>query len=132
MEESNYNTEFVSLSLEEGIICITFKKGPITLDIAKELVDKRFDLSGERDLPVLLSDGGAGLTGIDRAAREYMAVGKALEGISASAIFTSSSFNKFLASFFLRISNRKSTFPTKIFSNKDDAIKWLQNFVTKE
>ena len=132
MQESNYNTEFINLSLEGGIIYVTFKKGPITLDIAKELVDNRLSLSKGKDFPVLLSDEGAGLTGVDRDAREYMASGKGIEGILASAFYTASVFNKLLASFFLRISNRESTFPTKIFSNKEEAIKWLQNFVTKE
>jgi len=132
MQEINYDTEFINLSLEKGVVIVTFKKGPITLEVAETIVKERLKFSKGKLYPTLGVDDGIGLTGIDREAREYLATGKALEGISASAFYTSSSFNKFLTTFFLKISNRNKAFPTKIFNDKEEAIKWLQNFVPKE
>ncbi|MDB4089453.1 hypothetical protein N9544_07520 [Flavobacteriales bacterium] len=132
MQETIYNTDFINLSLENGIIVVVYKKGPITIDIAKELVEKRLDFCKGKDYPFLLCDEGIGINGMDREAREYMGEGRATEGISATAFYTKSTFNKYLVNFFLRISNKQTNFPVKIYSNKEEAIKWLENFLEKK
>lgn len=124
-----YNTEFVRMTFENGIIEVIFKKGPITIDIAKEIIDERLKFSKNKKIPTLATDNGNGISSLDREAREFMGNGKALEGISASAFYTNSPLNKYLINFFLRISVKKTQFPVKIFSNREDAIKWLENFV---
>lgn len=132
MEKTFYNTEHASLSLENDIIKVVFKKGPITLDIAKEIVDRRLKHSGNSTFPLLVTDNSKGISSLDRDAREYMGTGIATSGISASAFLTNSPLNKYIINFFLRISTKQTSFPTKIFSNEKEAIKWLENFVEKK
>ena len=133
MNEFHYNTEFADIKLVDGIMYVTYLKGPITLEKAKELVAARIKISNGKSYPVYLTDGGLGLNGIDRDAREYMAGKDATSLISACAFYSDSTFNKILISFFLKISYRGNVanFETKVYTDKAEAIKWLQNFVSK-
>ncbi|MFT6002365.1 MAG: hypothetical protein ACI95T_001125 [Flavobacteriales bacterium] len=132
MTEIFFNTDFINLSIQDGILVVIYKKGPITLDIAKELVNVRLDFCKGKSYPSLVCDEGIGLNGVDREAREFMGEGRATEGLLAAAFYTKSTFNKYLVKFFLKISNKTTHFPTKIFSNKKLAINWLENFVEKK
>ena len=132
MTEAFFNTDFVNLSIEEGILLVVYKKGPITFEIAKELVEVRLDFCKGKSYPFLVCDEGIGINGIDREAREFLGSGKPTEGIIATAFHTNSTFNKYIINFFLKISNKTTHFPTKIFSNKKLAINWLENFVEKK
>ena len=128
MKKNIYDTEYVNLSLEGEILVITYKKGPITLDIAKDLVEKRHAFSNGKSYLFLACDEGVGIGGIERDAREYMGKGKSTEGIIASAFYTKSAFNKHIINFFLRISSRSQKFPVKVFSDQNEARKWLESF----
>ena len=132
MEKTFYNTEHASLSLENDIIKVVFKKGPITLDIAKKIVNQRLSFTDKANFPVLITDNGKGISSLDRDAREFMGTGIATTGISASAFLTNSPLNKYIINFFLRIASKQTSFPAKIFSNEEEAIKWLENFVEKK
>ena len=132
MTEIFFNTDFINLSIQDSILVVIYKKGPITLDIAKELVEVRLDFCKGKSYPFLVCDEGIGINGMDREAREFMGSGKSTEGIVATAFQTNSTFNKYIINFFLKISNKTIHFPTKIFSNKKLAINWLKNFVEKK
>lgn len=132
MTEIFFNTDFINLSIQDGILVVVYKKGPITLDVAKELVEVRLDFCKGKSYPFLVCDEGIGINGMDREAREFMGSGKSTEGIIATAFHTNSTFNKYIINFFLKISNKTTHFPTKIFSNKKLAINWLENFVEKK
>jgi|TARA_B110000908_G_scaffold159161_1_gene201059 hypothetical protein len=132
MKQTFFNTDFINLSIQDDILVVIYKKGPITLDIAKELVKIRLDFCKGKSYPLLVCDEGIGINGMDREAREFMGSGKSTECIIATAFHTNSTFNKYIINFFLRISNKTIHFPTKIFSNKKLAINWLENFVEKK
>ena len=132
MRETIYNTEFASITFENGIISVIFKKGPITIAIAKEIISKRLEFCQGEDFPLFISDTGNGISSLDRGARELMGGENSGKGINATAFFTDSPLNKYIINFFLRISNKQTKFPTKIFSNQDEAIKWLENFAKKK
>lgn len=132
MNKIIYDTDFFSLTLEDEILVVVYKKGPITLEIAKDLVKNRHAFSQGNLYPILVCDNGIGINSFDRDAREYMGKGEATEGILATAFYTKSSFNKYIINFFLRISNKSSNFPIKVFSDKKEATKWLENFVENQ
>lgn len=115
------------LEWRDGIIIGTYKQGPVTLEMAKQIVVNRLAFTGNQKVPLLVND--VGLRGIERDARVYLSTDYALEGMSAGAMVTSSVFGSYLANFFLKISLRKPKIPVKIFTNEDDAIKWLRSFL---
>lgn len=125
------NNEYVKVTLISGIIHITYKKGPITEEIAKEIVKSRIELSKNKNTPVFIDDAGVGGV-LDRGAREYMGKLENTVYISAAAFYLTSVVNRYLAKFFLRISFQQANFPTKTFSDKKEAIKWLESFVEKK
>lgn len=122
-----FENDFMRLEWRNGIIIGTYKQGPVTLDMAKKIVINRLNFTGDRKVPLLIND--IGLKGIERDAREYLSTDYALQGMSAGALVTSSVFGAYLANFFLKISLNKPKIPVRIFSNEEDAIKWLSNYL---
>ena len=126
MEDFSYDSEHYRFYYKDGIFFGTYVGGPITLDLAKEIVKRRLELTnGENVLAVANVEA---VKGIDRDARNYLSSEEGNKGIKAGAIITDSAFNKHLANFFMKISFSKSTIPGKVFSNEADAVKWLRQF----
>lgn len=125
MSDFFIETNFYRLKLEDDVLHLTYIKGPITLSIAKDIVEKRGEIT--KGQPVLLLVDDTGLRSIDREAREYFASDEGIQGVKASAFVVSSAFAKYLATFFLRISVIKAYFPVQVFSSHVEARKWLKS-----
>ena len=127
MGKSSYESEFYKLSIDDQILTVSYTGGPITLDIAKDLVVHRLELAEGKEMPVLVNV--IDVKGIDREARNFLSTPEGLLGLKAGAIVSDSAFTKHMANFFMKISFNKSKMPAKVFSDKDDAINWLKRFV---
>ena len=123
MEDFFYETDNYRFRLEKGIFFVTYKTGPITLEIAKEIVGKRCELMKGQDVWALIDD--ANLRSIDRDARDYLSSDEGIHGVKAGALLVSAPFAKHLANFFLKITVNKPKIPTKVFSKRDEALNWL-------
>lgn len=110
---------------EMGIVCFVTKNTPSqTLeDIIKSFNDFK-EIIGRRKVCVLLDITSS--AEITREIRNYMA-GELPEFVTAIALISKSAFGKMLASVFLSISSQP--YPTKMFSNEKEALKWLQQYV---
>ncbi len=124
MENFLYETDDYRFKFEDGIFYMTYKTGPITLSVAKEIVSKRRELMKGEDIWALIDD--ANLRSIDRDARDYLSSDEGIYGIRAGALLISSPFAKHLAKFFLMITVNKPKIPTKVFSKRDEALQWLK------
>lgn len=118
-------SEFYRMKLEDGVLYLTYLDGPITIEIAKEIVQNRLEITQNKPCLLLIDD--MGLRSVDREAREYFASDEGIEGVMASAFVVSSAFAKYLATFFLKISVIKARFPAQVFSTHQDAKKWLKS-----
>lgn len=126
MEDFIYESEYYRFRYENGIFFGTYVGGPITLEIAKEIVSKRLELTkGEKVLAIANVEE---VKGVDRDARVYLSSEEGNQGIRAGAIITDSAFTRHMANFFMKISFSKSKIPAKVFSNEEDAIAWLRQF----
>lgn len=126
MKDFTYNSEYYRFHFKDGIFFGTYIGGPITLDLAKEIVRKRLELTnGEKVLAIANVEE---VAGIDRDARNYLSSAEGTKGIVAGAIITDSAFNKHMANFFMKISFSKALIPGKVFSSEDEAISWLRKF----
>lgn len=126
MALGSYEGKYFKLSVAEGILYVSYIGGPITLDIAKDLVANRLKLTEGKVMPVLVNV--VDVKGIDREARNYLSSDEGLIGLKAGAIVTNSAFTKHMANFFMKISFSKSKMPAKVFSSEDEAIAWLIKF----
>jgi hypothetical protein len=66
------------------------------------------------------------LVSTTRDAREYASSAESIEGVLAGAILTDTSFNAFIANFFIKVTRPR--IPTRIFTREEDALKWLEQF----
>ena len=60
-------------------------------------------------------------------AREWLATDEANELIPAMAILTNNPIQKLLANFYLMLS--KPSMPTRLFTDKDKALRWLKLYL---
>lgn len=126
MSNTSYQSDYYKLDLKDGILFVTYIAGPITLEIAKNLIEERIKLAENNSYPVLVNS--VNVDEIDREARSLLSSEKGIEGLSAGAIVINSAFTKHLANFFLKISFNKSKMPAKVFSNQEEALEWLSQF----
>lgn len=126
MQDFSYESKYYRFKYENGILFGTYIGGPITLELAKEIVKKRLELTKGEDVLILVDV--IGTKGIDRDARNFLSSDAGSEGLKAGAIVTDSAFTKHLANFFLKIPFNKGPMPGKLFSNYEDAIAWLRQY----
>lgn len=108
-----------------GILYIWYKEGVFTLDMAKTMVKERKTFTNHKEMKVLIFQ--AGLKGIKKEARAYFSSDEALEGVSAAAILGNNAFERHLANFFIGITVIRPKVPTRLFSDKNEALKWLDS-----
>lgn len=126
MNKEVLDTEYITFQLEEGVLHATYKSVEVTEDIAKEVVKTRKAYCDYKTYPHLLME--TSVAKITKEARDYFATDESTEGVAAGAIIVKSAFKMTLLNFFLKVS--KPEVPARLFTNKEDAIQWLQDFKT--
>lgn len=67
------------------------------------------------------------LSSMDKAGRDYLSSPDAKEGITASAMVTTSILSRVIINFFLKLNNNdKGDVPNAVFSSEEDALIWLK------
>ena len=123
--QKQLDTPYVYLELEDDLLIGYYKKDKkIDLAAAKQIVRDRLALSGEH--PVLALAINLGVRNITKEARDYLASEEAVKSVIAGAIITGSPVGSFIGNWYLSMS--KPLVPLRIFTKKEAAIKWLQQF----
>jgi len=125
-----FENEFMRLEMKDDIMYGTYKKGPITLELAKQVVKHRLQFTGNKKVPILASE--QGLKGIERDARQYLSSEEGVEGLSAAAIVNKSVFGSHLANFFMKIAFNRPRIPARVFTDETEAIQWLKQYIVTE
>ena len=68
-----------------------------------------------------------GVIKMDKDARDFLSSKEGTAGIKCAAILINSNFMAFTVNFFLKVT--KTNIPVKTFTDKKDALTWLQQFV---
>ncbi|HTF80974.1 MAG TPA: STAS/SEC14 domain-containing protein [Cytophagales bacterium] len=113
--------DYIKLWKEGDIVVGSYKKGAhITLDVAKEVVQMRLEFQKHKKyrLLVFLNE----MTGTAEA-RQYLAV-EGFAGVERLALIAQSTVTKVLGNFYILVN--KPIVTTKLFSNKVEALRWLQ------
>lgn len=116
--------DFVEIWLEDGIIYSVHKPNFINLEMAKVMVRDRLKVSSGIVRPMFIDISSMISTNIET--RKYLSSEEAIYLVSAGAIYTANPIAKFAGNLFLRINQPKV--PTRIFTNKQEAIEWLQQY----
>lgn len=111
--------------IENGIMFCKYKTGlNIDFGVAKEIISDRRKISNGISMPFLLDV--TGLLCIDTPARKYMAGYEACEFLSVGAICTNNKLLAFLGNTFILLDS--PLIPAKVFTDKEEALKWLEPF----
>ena len=121
MPEYDYENEFAGIWIEDGIMCCVYKTDVLSLDVAKECVNLRCKAAAGKDYLTFIDL--TKLKSVDKEAREYMS-SEGTFSVKASALLIDSAISKFIANFFLQVNKPK--IPTRLFTSKSAAFKWLR------
>lgn len=126
VKQAYLENDFVEFWIENGIIMNVYKPNleKITIDVAKEIVRDRLQVSNGVTMPVMIDLTNAFT--IDKASRRYFSMGDAMKYLSASAILVRNEITKLGGNIYIRIDKPK--IPTKLFTEQDKAIEWLNQF----
>jgi len=112
--------------VDDGIILAEyFARAEETLETAIENIKGCAEFAGNNRLPVFIDY--TNIRSITREARGYYAGEECSQVVSATAILTRNTISKVIANFYLGLNKPKN--PTKLFTSKENAIKWLKGFL---
>jgi hypothetical protein len=115
--------DFIKLWLEGGIIYGRYKDNVIVdLAAAKKIAGDRITLSNGKDYPSISYIDG--LNSIKKEARDFFSHDDGIKHMTKLALITTSPISRIAGNFFLSVS--KPTVPTRMFSEKEDAVKWVK------
>jgi len=95
-----------------------------TIEDVKENVKAFGELTGNKKAPVLII--GGSFSSLDDQTREFMATEESLKYSKAEAFLITSLAQKILINFYIKFN--KPLVPTLVFTDKDEAIKWLLRY----
>lgn len=121
---SPIQNDFVSISMENGIVFVRYLVRKLDRKTAMQVVQLRKEFTHNTPYPVLADIRKVVTT--TRDAREFASSDESIEGVIAGAILTDTTFNAFIANFFVKVSRPK--LPTRVFARQEDALKWLEQF----
>ena len=116
--------DFAIYHWEDEIVVITFKKVSLKLDISKKIVSDGNEFTGNTVNPMLVDV--RLINGSTKEALDFFDTEESKKGVSSTAILVGSFLSKFFANIFLRLNSYKNSIPTNIFSDRNEAIKWLK------
>src|SRR5687767_6969851 len=125
MKMNFHENEYMEVWLENGIVTGVYKSNTIDIVSAKECVSIRLKVSNGKPSPTYLD--ARKVKSISKEARDYFASDEGRREMTACAIVVESAVGRFLVNFFLQIN--KPPVPIKFFSDKEDAVKWLQQLM---
>jgi len=119
------DSQYVHFELREDLLICTYKKGlKLNLEMVKEIVKTRLEFINYNPTLVIIYN--AGVVSMDKQARDYLSSAEGVRGCIAAAIVLDSAFSSFLGNFFLSVTKPK--IPARIFSQTEEALKWLNKF----
>ncbi len=124
----NYSDEDFSMNIENDIVFINFFTEHGTYEMVDRGIKKRLEMCEGKSFPIV-SDMRSIKTST-RESRQRMSESDAAIGVKAVAVIINSKVQKVMYNFFSAINKRPA--PAKIFTKKEEAIKWAQKFVDKK
>jgi len=125
MPEKIIVNDFSRTWIENGILYGQFSPNVIIdLEIAKITIEARLNICEGKDYLFLCDM--SHVKSVTKEAREYLSTDVGIKGITAGALIIDSTVSRVIGNFFLSINKPKV--PAKLFTNKEDAIRWLQQF----
>ena len=125
MNNPSFENEYANFWIEAGIVFFVYKPNTsIDLAAAKKIVNDRITFQKHIDYPIYCDI--RSMKNADKAGRDFLAK----EGSSYTkgvAVIVDSPMTKIIGNFYLGLN--KPTTPTKMFTEREDALEYLRQFV---
>jgi len=115
---------YIDAFIEDGIVYVTFTYEHYTEQMIDSAIKQRLTITIDKEYPMFADI--RKIKGGTREARQRLAQKDAAIGTKAVAIYANSKVQEVMYNFFNAI--YKAPSPAKMFTNKEKAIKWLQQF----
>ncbi len=122
MKEINTKTEHIELHESGIVVCSVNKLAYMELEDGVENLNAIREISNGVKVPVLVDI--LASKGATKECREYFASPDAAEIQSACALLIKSPLSRLIGNFFIGLN--KTIFPTKLFTDKQEAMGWLK------
>ena len=120
---NSFSNDFATFWIEDSVLHFVYHSSvKIDLAAAEKIVSDRVKFQEEKILPVLCDV--RGLKEIDKEARDYLAKEGSLMA-SAVAVLVNPPLSKAMTDFYIQ--NSKPVVPTRPFTDKYEALKYLKN-----
>lgn len=119
-----FEDEIVKFELENEILIGTIKTEFVNLDVADRITKSRFPIQNGKDY--LMVSNITFVKNSTKDARHLFASKEGCVGVIAAAIIINSSLSTMIGNFFLSVN--KPIVPSKLFTNEEDAKKWLKQY----
>jgi hypothetical protein len=127
--EQFYKDDNVEIWIKDGIIYNIYSSGLIiTEEVARSITRERIRISQGRSFPLFVD--ASIMQYITKPAREYWSKGDGIKYLSGGAFLIRSPVQAIFGNVFLKIN--KPPLPAKLFTDKKEAIQWLQQFKKPE
>lgn len=124
MEGINYEDNYVKFTFKEGILYAEYKVSKIDLDVAKHVLVQRLMHYNKYEYSLLADYTVVKET--SKEARDFFASPEATKFFKSIAVLTNSLVGNMIYNFYIILS--KPSIPTKLFNDKEEAIRWLKEF----
>jgi hypothetical protein len=125
MDKPRFENEYASFWIEGGVVYFVYKANSVVnLEAAMQIVADRIKFQREINYPVYCDI--RGMKSADKDARNYLAK----EGSSYTkgvAVMVDSPMSKIIGNIYLGLN--KPTTPTRLFTDKNEAVEFLKQFV---
>ncbi|MEP6262853.1 MAG: hypothetical protein ABJ092_14850 [Gillisia sp.] len=127
MKKNYFENEIAKMWIEDGILYFEYKPGTfINLEVARKIVESRLEMQGTKAYPVFCDI--RGITSSTKTARDYLAnegsiLVKAMSALSLEHVSSG------IVDFYIQ--TNKPRVPTKIFTSKYLALKFLEQYRDK-
>lgn len=125
MREILTHTEKLSVDASGIVRCKVLKDTHMRLEDAMENIRAIKELAQGKKVAVLVDITES--KGADKAARDFFGSDEVASVQSACALLVNSPLSQLLGNFFLGFN--KTQFPTKLFTDEEKAIQWLESFI---
>ena len=125
MREKYFKNDTIEMWIENGILHGVYAPyAVITLEVARINVAERLKIADGKTYPVCVDFTKAKTA--SREARSYFSAGDGIRGISAGAFLVKTEIEAFLLNTWLKL--YKPKVPAKLFTEKEEALEWLEPF----
>lgn len=125
MKERYLENDYAEIWFENGIVHIVYKPGCVlNINNIKLIVQCRLKVSAGTKGPILIDL--RNLVSSDNATRAYLATPEAEKYLSAGAMLITNEIQKLLMNLYLKID--KPNLPARVFTNREKALEWLEQF----